>query len=614
MNLINYLLFSASYWTLCALFFAVVQKMIFAVANVKTSPQRVRVKDVAEVYRHGFVSDAIVASYLTAVPLIAGLLHALIPSFNLQWLLLPYNIVIAVAVGLLSISDAALYGFWNSKIDASVFAYLRHPKGAFASVSGMYVAVGLTLALLVGGVFWLGADFISSEAQRLWCNEPLHWWDYVGAPLLFILSVGSLFAVIRGLKIRPNNPSIVYYSPIAFFNHWALNPAYNMIYSLGTRNEFEGKFRSMPHEEAETIVKKLFPTKGTPQTKLLKTARPNILVVVWESFGAEFCGALGGRAEVTPCFNALCNEGVFFTNCRASSFRTDRALPAIFCGLPGQPTTSIVRYTRKLPALPAFPRVLRSVGYETTAVHGGELTIMHKSDFYLSSGHSRLVAQKDFSSGLDEGKWGVHDAPVMEWLYDDILRQTATGKPWMMTLQTLSSHEPFTVPYSRLKDSADNAMAYTDAALGNLVDKLKNSPAWENLLLVVVADHGLNRSDTPSDRSRYSQIPLLFAGGAVATSQRIDTIMSQTDLSATLLGQLNLEHGEFPFSRDVLADSYTDPSSFHTYNNGFLFTDKTGVTDYDNIRECATPDSANPDREKKGRAILQILYDYINKL
>lgn len=614
MNLIDYLLFGIGYWLWCLIFFVAVQKTVFAAANIKISPQRPRLTDIAAIYGHGYVSDAIVASYLTAVPLIAGLIHAIAPAFELQWVLLPYNIIVAVALGLITVSDAALYGFWNSKIDASVFAYLRHPKGAFASVSGAYLAAGFTLAAIIGGVFWLGANGVTLICKHLWHAESLRWWDYAGAPLLFIVCIGALFAIIRGLKIRPNNPSIVYFSPIAFFNHWALNPAYNMIYSLGTRNEFAGKFQAFPQEEAQTIFKEMFPAAGTPTKRLLRTDRPNILVVVWESFGAEFCGAVGGREDVTPCFNALSREGVLFTHCRASSFRTDRALPAIFCGLPGQPTTSIVRYTRKLPSLPAFPRELRKIGYETTAVHGGDLSIMHKSDFYLSSGHSRLIAQKDFPQSLEQGKWGIHDGPVMDWLYDDIMRLDATGKPWMTTVQTLSSHEPFTVPYRRLEDAADNSMAYTDSALGRLTDRLKKTDVWDNLLLIVVADHGLNRSNTPADRDGYSTIPLLFTGGAMAQPRRIDTIMSQTDIAATLLGQMGLKHNDFIFSRDVMADTYKNPSSFHTYNNGFLFTDSTGITDFDNIRDTAAEGTADNAREKKGKAILQILYDYINKL
>ena len=614
MSLIGYILFSLLYWLWCALFFQIFQKPFFAISNRKSAAgTAVGLRITAAVYRHGFKSDAIIASYLSAVPLIAGLVRVMFPTFDLGWILCPYNFLIAMALGLIVVSDSILYGFWNSKIDASVFEYLRHPKGAFASVSGWYVAAWLLVAAAVGDCFWLGAGAVVRYGWLPLFDSSPRWWTYVAAPVEFLLMVGLCFLIIRGLGIRPNNPSAVYFHSENFFNHWALNPAYNLIYSLGARDDYAGQFQTMSPEKCLELIAPLFPTEGKSQSRLA-TDRPDILVVVWESFGAEFCEQLGGRSGVTPNFNRLCDEGLFFTRCCASSFRTDRALPAVFCGLPGQPTATIVRHTRKLPCLPAVARDLRGIGYRTMAVHGGDLVIMHKSDFYLSAGNTRLMAQRDFPGNLDHGKWGVHDLPVLERVADEAARLTAAGERWMISVQTLSSHEPFTVPYDRLADPADNSMAYTDHALGQMVGRLKASGAWDNLLMVVVADHGLNRSNTPSHRDQYSHIPLLFTGGAVRRPERIDAIMSQTDIPATLLGQLGLSHDRYPFSRDVLADTYTVQSSFHTYNNGFLFTDQTGLTDYDNLRQSAAPGTADADRELKGKAILQSLYNYIANL
>ena len=108
-------------------------------------------------------------------------------------------------------------------------------------------------------------------------------------------------------------------------------------------------------------------------------------------------------------------------------------------------------------------------------------------------------------------------------------------------------------------------------------------------------------------RQEYAHIPILLTGGAVAEGCRIDTLMSQTDLAATLLGQMNLPHDEFIFSRDILADTYKDTFSFHTYTNGFMFTDERGWTIVDNVSDEAI-EGPDAERERKGRAILQTLY------
>lgn len=105
---------------------------------------------------------------------------------------------------------------------------------------------------------------------------------------------------------------------------------------------------------------------------------------------------------------------------------------------------------------------------------------------------------------------------------------------------------------------------------------------------------------------------MLLTGGAVKEPSRIDVLMSQTDLPATILGQLDIPHEEFIFSRDVLADTYTYPFAFNTFNNGFNFRDSTGCTVYDNVANKAL---TGPDerREETGKAILQTLYKDLNQ-
>ncbi len=608
--MMSFLILATAFWLYCAAFFCVIQKPLFGLYNHKSmAPGDNSLRNISRIYTHGFVSDAIVASYLTAVPLLLGALHTLLPYFNLLTLLIIYCAIAALAVGALVAADTALYRFWQFKLDASVFTYLRSLKGATASVSTSYIILATLVWLAISAIFFIGCLWICDIYCRHTPAISMPWWGYIATLTALAAAIGILFLIIRGLKIRPNNPSVVYFSKSPFLNHWALNPGYNLIYSLTTKDEFRKQFRHFSDEECQRITAPLFPTTGTPLKKLLNTDRPNILLVVWESLGAGFMESLGGKKGVAENRDRLASEGVLFTRCTAGSFRTDRGLVCILSGYLGQPTTSIIRYTRKLPHLPALPRTLRDHGYETTAVHGGDLTIMHKSDYYLASGHDRLVSQKDMPKSAPAGKWGIDDGYMFQWLYDDIMEKTDRGARWFTTLQTLSSHEPFTVPYHRLDNKVDNSFAYTDHCFGELVEKLKHTPAWDNLLIICVADHGLGGGNSSQPRNEYAHIPVLLTGGAVKAPARIDTIMSQTDIAATILGQMGLPHDDFTFSRDILADTYTRPFSFHTYNNGFMFTDANGHhTVYDNVAEQAI---VNPDaeREKTGKAILQKLYD-----
>ena len=607
----SFLISAALYWLFCIAWFAIIQKPLFGLYNRRESSSPLTLKEIAAVYRHGLPTDAIIASYLTAIPLLIFLASSLTPAVNARTLLIIYNSLIGLALGLLCIGDTLLYRFWKYKIDASVFAYMRSAKGATASVSTAYLITALLAWILLSATFIIPAILLPENFVLYTPNSIL---STLLSILLTLISLALLFVIIRGLGIRPNTPSIAYFSTNQYLNHWALNPAYSMIYSLSHRESFGKQFVSMPDDECRRLTDAMFSTAGeAPVRKLLRTDRPDIMLIVWESFGAEFSAAFGGREGICENFDRLAAESIRFSRCTAGSFRTDRGLVNILSGYPAQPTTSIIQHTRLLPRLPGLARRFRELGYTTEAIHGGDLTIMHKNDYYLASGHDRLIDQKAFPTDAPKGKWGYHDDPAMQLAASEAERLHSEDKPFFITLQTLSSHEPFDVPERIHANTVDNAFAYTDMALGRLARRLSSSAVWENLLLIVVADHGFNGSMLPDNRLNYSHIPLLMAGGAIKSPAEVDTIMSQTDIAATLLSQLGLPHDDFTFSRDILAPSYTDRFALHIFNNGIMIADAEGYTAFDTLLDRVIEGSDSPERIARARAILQRIYQDLDK-
>lgn len=612
----SFLIIAAAYWIFCTLWFVIVQKSLFLLYNHRESAGPMTLRSYLAALRHGVRTDMIIASYLTAIPLIAGATAAMITSLNVPYVLLVYNILIGLIVGLISTADTLLYRFWKYKIDSSVFAYMRSFKGATASVSAGYLIAGVAGWLAVSATFTIGSQLTVLTAMAhspLVAATSLPIWGYPGIVLAVIVVLGLLFLIIRGTGIRPNSPSIAFFSNNPFLNHLALNPAYSLIYSMSRHTSLAGQFNEMDSEECDQAIDRMFPHPTAPGPRLLRTERPDIMLVIWESFGAEFAAAFGGRKETCPNFDRIATDAIRFTNCTAGSFRTDRGLVNLLSGYPAQPTLSIIQHTRKLPGLPGLPRTLRNAGYITEAIHGGDLSIMNKNDYYLASGHSRLIDQSAFPPGAPKGKWGVHDEAAMMLAADEAIRLHDEGQPFMITLQTLSSHEPFDVPYNRLSDRPLNSFAYTDMALGKMVDRLKNSAAWQNLLLIVVADHGFNASMLPDNRLSYAHIPLIMTGGAVKLPTVVDTIMSQTDLAATLLSQMNLPHNDFIFSRDILSSDYRDPFGLHIFNNGVMINDGEGYTVWDTMLRKVIEGDDSPRRINLAKAILQKIYSDLDQ-
>ena len=345
--------------------------------------------------------------------------------------------------------------------------------------------------------------------------------------------------------------------------------------------------------------------------KLLTTDRPNILIIRMESFTANVIEAVGGEAGITPNLNRLSREGVTFTNMYANSFRTDRGIVAVLNGYLAQPTTSIMKYPAKSQTLPSIAKSLGEQGYTADMLYGGDINFTNMQSYFFSSGYSQITADRDFPLSSRLSKWGANDDITFTHLYESI-KDRDEKAPWLSTFLTLSSHEPFEVPYHHLEDPYLNSVAFTDSCIGSFVDKLKELPVWKNTLIVLVSDHGYRYPSSLTDyEPRRFHIPMIWLGGAVKEPAVIETYANQTDLAATLLSQLGLPHDQFIFSRDILAPGYPE-YSFYTFTNGFGFIDSTGVSVYDNESNkplIENPPAGSEERLNRGKVLLQTLYD-----
>lgn len=563
--------------------------------------------DYMQVMVHGASLDAATAGYLTAFPFLLVLISIWFRKFPLKKILYGYYILAAALISIIFVVDMALYTFWGFKLDASVFLYIDSPKEALASVSvGFILLRVLAILLLIALNSWvllkITPSVLTATRKRI-----------AGTAGMLLLG-GVLFIIIRGgVTESTSNIGQVYFSNEPFLNHSAVNPDFSLLSSMGKSQDFASEFNFFDEEKRAALFDGLYPTTdGDSIIQVLNTKRPNILIILMEGFGGAFVEPLGGLPDVTPHFNRLSKEGVFFTNCYANSFRTDRGTVCTFSGYLGLPTASVMKIPAKSRTLPAIAEGLSKAGYKTDFLYGGDINFTNMKSYLLSTGYQRLTANTDFSlAEQTSNAWGVNDDITFEYLYNQLRSRKEEG-PWHTAFLTLSSHEPFEVPYHRLEDKIPNAFAYTDECLGKFIDRLKQTPAWKDLLVICLPDHGFYYPREGSNAMpRFYHIPLLWLGGAVKQPMQVDKIMNQTDLAATLLGQFGLEHTAFTFSRNVLGSDYKYPFAFYSFNNGFSFRDSTGVTVFDNNSGSILFDEPEADESRldKGKAILQTVYD-----
>lgn len=624
------------YWLMWTLFFAL-DHLLFMALYIKPTGDHSRwamLSAWSELAWHGLPMDLSMAAYLTVIP---GLLTIAKLWTRGRWVRrarITYTVVMAYIVMAILWLDLILYQHWHFRIDATpLFYFLSSPKSALASADMswwdavlVFVFYNFTAFMIWGSMLWVEAH---APLSRLI--------DYNGHPhydgpndgrrtrwratIITSVGVAALFIPIRGgFTVATMNPSRAYFSTDQLRNHGAVNPVFNLMYSLTHQSDFGRRYRFMDQQQARDIYAQalyLPAADNTPADSLpplvAPGTRPDIVVVVLESFSSHLLPSAGG-ADVASKLDSVARGGLLLPNVYASSFRTDRALPAIFSSLPAQPSTSILKYIDKIEALPSWPQLLKRQGYSLSYYYGGDTNFTNMQAYLMHMGFDRVVSDRDFSLAQRASKWGAHDDVVFSRAAANLSNSTTGKHPKLTVIQTSSSHEPFEVPY-RGKRFADNkqqrAFAYTDQAAADFLNALSKRPEWANTLVVLVPDHyGCWPQNIKSMPERH-RIPLIFTGGALQRRGIEPKVANQTDLGATLLTALGIKTDSLPFSRNIFSPK-TAPIAIVTEPElvAVITPDTTLTYQCDAQRTI----EGSADLIPVAQSHLQLLYQYIHKL
>ena len=562
---------------------------------------------------NGLPLDLSLAGYLTAIPGLFFIASAWTLSKALRRIWNGYYFFIAILLAVIFIVDIGLYEYWGFRLDATpLFYFFSSPKDALASVSLWVVAGGiLAMAVYAALLYFVFSWILVNEKRPL--KIPYRRLSVSGA---LLLATGLLFIPIRGgFSVSTMNLGRVFFSADQRLNHAAINPAFSLLDSFSRQADFDKQYRFMPAEEADILFSELTDKPVTDSIpRLFNTERPNIIMIILESFSSHLMETLGGEPGIAVNMDEFAKEGILFTHFYANSFRTDRGLVSIISGYPAQPTTSIMKYTRKTQSLPSIPASLKKAGYDLQYYYGGDADFTNMRSYLVSTGIEKIVSQNDFPVSERLSKWGVHDHILFHRILTD-LKTEPQQEPFFKILQTSSSHEPFEVPYSKLSNAKLNAFAYTDSCAGDFVRQLKETPLWKNSVVLFVPDHlGVYPESIDHLSPERYTIPLILTGGAVKEPQRITAYGSQIDIAATLLAQLGLPHDDFTFSKNILNPS-SPHFAFFTFPNifGMVTADNEVVFNCESNTVAMDEGTHQGENLNKGKAYLQKLYDDLAK-
>ncbi len=564
---------------------------------------------------HGLRLDASTASYLLVVPLIFLLMQSV---FNHRLFDIANKIYTALAIlayTLITTAEIGTFEEWKTKLHYKALHYLTHPQEVFDSAQ-----TGQFIWLVV--IFILVAAFSIFAYNRWFYRGNLRFkrniWGSLGSLLIFPV---FLFVGIRGgIQEIPITQSQSFYCNHNILNLAAVNSGYSFTFSMLDNLRFmdENPYQFYDDDGADRMVDAIRYTPVDTTSSILNVAKPNIVIILLESWSADLIHSLGGEKGITPEFEKLAEKGLLFTRFYASGNRSEQAMSSIFGGFPATPITAITHNLDKVTKLPSLPERLEAEGYHTSFFFGGHLMYGGIKSYLRIAGFDELTEIYDLGD-LPQGKLGVHD----EYLFDyQINALNDRQQPFFSTIFTLSTHSPYDQPMEPVLDWGGsenqyiNSAYYTDHCLAGYFGKASQQPWYDSTLFIIVADHSHNSyRHWPVNSPEYRHIPLLFYGNVLKEEfrgQQLSRLSSQTDLPKTILKQLGSDAEEFVWSRDLM-NPYSPEYVFYEATNGVGWMRHKGYFVWHKSYNYLHSDFPEDPKEKEelireGKSYLQVLF------
>ncbi|MBV9079586.1 MAG: sulfatase-like hydrolase/transferase, partial [Elusimicrobia bacterium] len=369
-----------------------------------------------------------------------------------------------------TIAEWNFFDEFNARFNTVAVDYLIYPQEVFVNLWDSY-PVGKVLllcaSLAVASVFAMRRLF-----RDVWDAE---------APIrgrIKVLAIYVAVGVVATRTVAMKDTRI--YNRVA--SEISSNGAYSFVYAATTRHlDYPGFYRTIDRADAFARTKRLVSEPNAVADAAADSIRrhitstgdgrpKNVVILLIESFGSEFWGSLGRPGEtLTPEMDKLSQEGLLFTSLYASGNRTVRGMEGVLASFPPLPGDSIVKRNQS-DHVATLARTLKAQGYNTLFIYGGRGVFDGMRSFTTRNGYDRFIEQKDFKNPTFTTIWGVCDEDLYRRGVEELRALHDTGKPFFVTMLSVSNHKPYTYPKGRIPEDPDQharpfAVKYTDWSL-----------------------------------------------------------------------------------------------------------------------------------------------------
>lgn len=485
------------------------------------------------------------------------------------------HIVLCILLLGMIVADFFHFDYLRQRLNASVLNYLEDTSISFGMVMETYpvfsVITGSILLILLVSLSFRKASsfFLSRDYPRARFFVPYLCWFLLLAALVF----GKLgqynlrwsHAFTLGNDFKANlalNPMQSFFSTLKFrkstFDLKRVKDHYPMMADyLGLGERDPGKMNFQRFQPADSFFGE----------------KPNIVLVICESFSAYKTGIYGNPLRTTPFFDSLSKRGLFFDRCFTPAYGTARGVWATITGIPDVETP---RTASRNPAAVSQQTMINEFkGYDKLYLIGGNPAWANIQGLLSNNIDSlRIFMQYDFDVPKVD-VWGISDKNLFLEA-NKIFRQKKN--PFFAIIQTADNHRPYTIPeedkgkfdmspvardsFRRFGfESMEQLLAfrYADYCFRTFIDAASNEKYFSNTIFAFVGDHGV-----PGE-ARYlfpewwteqnitkNHTPLLFYAPGRIPSSRSSMICSQIDVIPTLAGLSGQQAVNFGLGRNLL--------------------------------------------------------------
>jgi phosphoglycerol transferase MdoB-like AlkP superfamily enzyme len=504
-----------------------------------------------------------------------------------------WNVFISIVFVLMLIflgADFYHFDYLHQRLNASVLNYLQDAGISFGMMWQTYpivkFGIGLIIFAIVGWILF-SRLLLHYQTQYTWYKRK----GVVQHIIFFIFLAALVFGKFSQYPLRWSdaftlsddfkanlalNPFQSFFSSLKFKNSRIDINKVRSGYPLIAKQLSITNFDSINlNYERKTIGKDTFATK------------PNIVLVICESFSAYKSSMHGNALNTTPYFNGLCTKGVFFDRCFTPSYGTARGVWATITGIPDveSPKTA----SRNPLAVNQHTIINDFKGYQNLYFLGGDPTWANIQGLLSNNINGLQLYQQDNFKAKKIDVWGISDKNLFLEA-NNVLKQKTS--PFFAIIQTADNHRPYTIPkedeiifkkVSFPKDSLNkygfesneemNAFRYTDFCFEQFMEAAKKESYYNNTIFVFIGDHGIKGSASQLPKTFTEQgltaehVPLLFYSPSIILPKRVNTICSQVDVLPSIAGLSKITFSNTTFGRNLFDTTQNKNSTAFIYDD-----------------------------------------------